>query len=92
MMLNLYVQQHQWIVCALLSGVALMLIFCLTYAAMWRPRGTEAESANTKVKDAGTLLESFLSIVPWVLILLMLASASFTVVTLVMKTCKPPNW
>jgi F0F1-type ATP synthase assembly protein I len=92
MMLNLYVQQHQWIVVALLSGVALMLIFCLTYAAMWRPRGTEEQSEEIKVQDAGTFIKSFLSIVPWVLILLMLASASFTVITLVMKTCKPPNW
>jgi len=92
MMLNLYVQQHQWIIVALLSGVALMLIFCLTYAAMWRPRGTEEESDETRVKDAGTLIKSFLSIVPWVLILLIVASASFTVLTLVVKTCKPPNW
>jgi len=91
-MLNLYVQQHQWIIVALLSGVALMLIFCLTYAAMWRPRGTEEESLETAVKDAGTLIKSFLSIVPWVLILLIVASASFTVLTLVVKTCKPPNW
>ena len=92
MMLNLYVQQHQWIIVALLSGVALMLIFCLTYAAMWRPRGTEEKSLETEAKDTGTLIKSFLSIVPWVLILLIVARASFTVLTLVVKTCKPPNW
>ena len=91
MMLNLYVQQHQWIVITLLAGVALTLVFCLTYSAMWRPRGEE-DSDTIKVKGVASLLKTFLNIVPWVLILLVMASVSFTIITLVAKTCKPPNW
>ena len=92
MMLNLYVQQHQWIVITLLAGVALMLVFCLTYSAMWRPREEEEKSETIKVKGVGSFLKTFLSVVPWVLILLALASVSFTVVTLLEKSCIPPNW
>ena len=92
MMLNLYVQQHQWIVSTLLSGMALMLVFCLLYSAMWRPRGEENRSEATAGKGARSLFKTLLGIVPWVLILLALASASFTIVTLVAKACKPPNW
>ena len=92
MMLNLYVQQHQWIVITLLIGVSLVLVFCLTYSAMWRPRGEEVKSETVKIKGPASLIKSFLSVVPWVLILLVLASASFTVATLFTKACHPPNW
>ena len=92
MMLNLYVQQHQWIVITLLAGVALTLVFCLTYSAMWRPRGGEDRGEGVKTKGVAARLRSLVSVVPWVLILLALASASFTVATLLSKSCKPPNW
>ena len=92
MMLNLYVQQHQWIVITLLSGAALVLLFCLTYSAMWRPRGAAETGGPAKRSDAATLIKTLLSVVPWVLVLLALASASFTILTLLTKSCKPPNW
>ena len=90
-MMLLYVQQNQWLVITLLSGAALTLIFCLTYSAMWRPRGGE-EGGETKVKNARSPLKSLLSIVPWVLILFAMTCACFTILTLVAKSCKPPNW
>jgi Na+/melibiose symporter-like transporter len=92
MMLNLYVQQHQWIVATLLSGVALMLLFCLSYSAMWRPRDEEKKSETIKAGGVRAFLRAFMSIVPWVLILLAMASASYTVVSLILRTCNPPNW
>ena len=92
MMLYLYVRQHQWIVIALLVGVALMLVFCLTYHAMWLPRGVEGKSEEIKVKDATSFFAWIKSFVPWVLILLVLASVSFTIATVLAKTGRPPNW
>lgn len=92
MMLNLYVQQHQWIVTALLSGGALMLLFWLTYSAMWRSRESEEISEPFRGKGVGSLLKSVLSIVPWVLILLAMTCTLFAFFTLLSKTCKPPNW
>jgi Na+/melibiose symporter-like transporter len=92
MMLYLYVQQHQWIVTTLLCGVSLTLLFCLTYSALWRPREEETKSEIIKVEGPISFMKSFLSVVPWVLVLLALASATFTVITLVFRTCTPPNW
>jgi Na+/melibiose symporter-like transporter len=92
MMLNLYVQQHQWIVITLLCGVSLVLLFCLTYSALWRPRDEEEKSETIDVKGPASFLLSFLSVVPWVLILLVMASASFTVLMLITHACNPPNW
>ena len=92
MTLNLYVQQHQWIIITLLVGTALMLVFCLTYSAMWRPRGEEEKSETIKVKGIVTFFQWFLSFVPWVLILLAITSISFTVATVLAKACRPPNW
>jgi len=92
MMLNLYVQQHQWIIITLLTGVALMLLFCLTYSAMWRPRGEEEKSETAKVRGTRGFFRWVLSFVPWVLILLAITSISFTVVTVLAKACRPPNW
>ena len=92
MMLYLYVQQNGWIVITLLTAVALMLLFCLTYQAMWRPRGVEEKSEEIKVKGPLSFMAWLLSFVPWVIILLILACVSFTIATVVAKACKPPNW
>lgn len=92
MMLNLYVQQHQWIVIALLAGVSLMLLFCLTYSAMWRPRGEELACGNLKEQGLRGVLRCILSLVPLALILVIAASAIFTVGYLLTYASKAPNW
>ena len=92
MMLNLYVQQHQWVVTALLSGGALTLLFWLTYSAMWRSREKEEISGDFQEKGIGSRLRSMLGIIPWVLILLAMTCTLFTFFTLFSNTCKPPNW
>jgi len=90
MMLNLYVQQHQWIVATLLVGVALVLLFWLTYSALWLPR--EEATERPEVKDVTSFIRTLVGVVPLVLILLAMAGASFTIVTLVATSCKPPTW
>lgn len=93
MMLYLYVQQNQWIVTTLLVGVALMLIFCLTYQAMWHPRGTERKSGETAAaKRPQGFFPWLLSFVPWVIILIVLGTVTFTIATVASKACRPPNW
>lgn len=92
MMLYLYVQQHQWIAITLLLAVVLMLLFCLTYQAMWLPRGIEGKSEVIKVTDLKSFFTWIRSFVPWVVILLFLACASFTIATVASKACRPPNW
>lgn len=92
MMLYLYVLQHQWIVITLLSGVALTLFFCLTYQALWLPRGIEGKGEAIKVKDARSFLVWLRSFYPWVLILLTLAIGAFTIFEVMENAGIPPNW
>ena len=92
MMLYLYVLQNKWIVTALLSGAALTLLLCLTYQALWTPRGTEGRSEVIKVKDIRSFFAWVTSFVPWVLILVILAAVSFTIVKVLESAAVPPNW
>jgi hypothetical protein len=92
MTFHLYVLQHQWIVITLLIGLALVLVFCLTYQALWLPRGTEERSETVKVKDVKTFFIWITQFMPWVIVLLILASVSFTVLKIMENAQIPPNW
>jgi ABC-type multidrug transport system permease subunit len=92
MMLHLYVLQHQWIVITLLVAVALVLVFCLTYQAMWLPRGTEGRSEHIEVKDVKSFFTWITQFMPWVLILVIIAAVAFTIVKVVENARIPPNW
>ena len=86
MTLNLYVLQHQWIVATLLSGGALLLLFCLSYFPLWQPR---EEGKGEAVPGRGS---GFVRYLPWTLAILVITCVSFAVVTFVAKSCRPPNW
>lgn len=92
MMLYLYVLQNQWIVITLLAGSILTLLFCLTYQALWLPRGIEGKSEQIKVKDFRSFLTWLRSFIPWVVILLFIASTAFTVFEIIENHSIPPNW
>jgi type II secretory pathway component PulM len=92
MMLYLYVLQNQWIVLSLLGGTILTLLLCLTYQALWVPRGTEKESERIKVKDLRSFFVWIKSFVPWTITLLILASLTFTIVEIFRNYAIPPNW
>jgi hypothetical protein len=92
MMLYLYVQQNQWIIITLMDALALVLVFCLTYHAMWLPRGVEGKSETIKVRDIASFFTWLKSFVPWVIILLILTSIAFTIVRIALNACRPPNW
>lgn len=90
--LRLYVLQHQWIVMTLVAAVAAVLAFCLTYQALWTPRGTEGKSERIEVKDLRTFFLWLSSFMPWVVVLVVVLSAAFTVVKVLENTRIPPNW
>lgn len=92
MMLYLYVLQNQWIVITLISGAILMLVLCLTYQALWQPRGIEEKSEEIRVKDVRSFITWIRSFMPWVIILVILSSLTYTVVKLVETHRIPPNW
>lgn len=92
MMLYHYVLQNQWIVITLLAGGALTLVFCLTYQALWLPRGLEEKSERIEVKDFKSFMLWLRSFMPWVIILLFIATLAFTVFEIVENHKIPPNW
>ena len=93
MMLNLYVQQNQWIVLSLLAGTGLMLIFWLTYLAMWRPRTDESVKAKViKITGIRSFFRWLLTFYPWVLILLVIISVLYTLAHTIAAVISAPNW
>lgn len=92
MMLYLYVLQNQWIVLSLLAGAILTLLLCLTYQALWLPRGTEKESERIKVQDLPSFFAWLKSFVPWTITLLILGSLAFTLFEIAENHAIPPNW
>ena len=92
MMLYLYVLQNQWIVITLILGVVLTLLFCLTYQALWLPRGIEGKSERVEVRDFRSFLLWLRSFIPWVVILLFIASFAFSVFEIMENHSIPPNW
>lgn len=92
LMLYLYVLQNQWLVIALLCGVALVLVTALTYQALWLPRGIEKESERIKVRGPASFLHWLRSFIPWVIILLFAACIAFTLLEIGWNHGIPPNW
>jgi ABC-type multidrug transport system permease subunit len=92
-MFNLYVQQNQWIVLALMAGIGLMLIFWLTYLAMWRPREDESIMANMiKITGINSFFRWVVSFFPWVLIVLVFISIMYTLAHTIAAIIVVPNW
>ncbi|WP_224959053.1 hypothetical protein [Geomonas subterranea] len=92
LMLYLYVLQNQWLVIALLSGGALVLVTALTYQALWQPRGVEKRSEAVKVRGAASFFRWLRSFMPWVIILLFAACIAFTLLEVTQNHAIPPNW
>jgi hypothetical protein len=92
MMLNLYVQQNQWIVLALLAGLALVLLFWLNCTALWRPRQEEARAGEIRITGPLGFVRWLTSFMPWTVILLTLACIAFTIVYLWSAEVCAPTW
>ena len=83
-MLHLDVLQNQWLILALVGGAAVLFAVILLFTALWRPR--EEEDA---AEGAGPVRRSFM---PWVIVLLLGATAVFMAAYLLRAMLRPPNW
>lgn len=75
-MFRLDILQNQWLLVAMLAGLAITLAIALAYLAIWRPRGLP-------VRPRG---------IPWVLVVTYLATAAFAVGYVLMMVYNPPTW
>ena len=83
-MLRLDVLQNQWLIFSLVGGVAIVLAVILLYTALWRPRREE-----TADEGAGPVRGSFM---PWLIVLMIGATAFFAAVYAYRAFVRPPNW
>jgi hypothetical protein len=81
----LNVLQNQWLMLALLGGVAMVLIIALAYAAIWRPRhaGDKALPADAAPKKGA---------LPWLLVLVYVTLLVWGVIYTLRMVAQPPNW
>ena len=75
-MFRLDILQNQWLVVAMALGTALTLAIALTYLAIWRPRNAQRPARA----------------VPWIVVIVLAATAVFAVVYVALMAGNPPTW
>jgi heme/copper-type cytochrome/quinol oxidase subunit 2 len=84
--------QNRWLFFVFLGGASLVIIFALTYRAMWRPREEEREKGSPPITGPRSFLRWLLATVPWVLILTILGTLAYTAWHVAARAINPPNW
>jgi hypothetical protein len=90
-MFRLNVLQNQWLMLALIGGLAMVLGLVLACMAFWRARRDETPSPQAGGGAANVPKPSRGS-VPWVLIVAFVAMAAWAVIYVVRAAAYPPNW
>jgi H+/Cl- antiporter ClcA len=92
-MLDLNVLHNMWVVLSILGGLVLMLATVLTYYAVWRPRDAEGRHiATEEIKGPAAFVRWWVSFVPWVITLTLLAVGVYGITYVLAKIANPPNW
>lgn len=90
-MFRLNIQQNQWILLALLGGIALMLLSILIYPATWKPRDTAVDENEAK-KQVKSFPEWIRSFMPSFLIVLFVLLFVWGLIYMIQAVISPPNW
>ena len=75
-MFRLDILQNQWLLAAMAAGLALTLAIALAYLALWRPRGGPRRPRG----------------LPWIVVIVLAATAAFAVAYVVRAAVNPPTW
>ena len=84
-MLRFDVLQNDWVILAILGGIVLVLLTCITYLDMWTPR---------KEKDGKTVTGwlTWWEGIPWSLKFIYVALILFVICFTIYRAIVPPNW
>jgi hypothetical protein len=88
-MFYLNILQNQWLILALLGGVGLMLLFVLFYWPFWSGRDQAQPNGVDGQPTAATPHHRYM---PWVLVVLYLATVIYALVYVFQNAAQPPNW
>ncbi len=91
-MLLWYIARQHWVFFGIGVGMALVLVFVLSYMIMWSSREVEEENASVEINSFGSFLIWLQSAFPWVLILTLMLAVAVTVGYGILKVISPPNW
>ena len=75
-MFRLDVLQNQWLLVAMALGLALVLAIVLAYLFLWQPRGRQTPGKGP----------------PWIVIVVLAATAAFAVAYVALAVVNPPTW
>ncbi|MCY2928971.1 MAG: hypothetical protein NTV86_05655 [Planctomycetota bacterium] len=75
-MFRLDILQNQWLLVAMALGLALVLAISLAFLAIWRPRGGAPPPRA----------------VPWIVVVVLAATAAFAVTYVALAAVNPPTW
>lgn len=91
-MVDYSVYENQWLFAALFGGGALIVMFVLTYWAMWRPRREEKKAAGVRIAGVSSLISWAARVVPWAIIIAAAGLLVYSIHHTYMASLRPPNW
>ncbi len=91
-MLLWHIARQHWVFFGLGVGLAIVLVFVLSYIPMWSSRKLEEENATVEINSVSHFLIWFQAAFPWVLILTLMLAVCVTVGYGLLKYFDPPNW
>lgn len=91
-MVNYSVYENQWLFAALFGGGALLVMFVLTYWAMWRPRRDEKEADSLPIAGVSSFISWVIRVVPWAVIVAAAGTLIYSIHHTYMASLTPPNW
>ncbi|HEX8950179.1 MAG TPA: hypothetical protein VF790_14520 [Dissulfurispiraceae bacterium] len=86
------VAQNHWVFFGFFGGLILVMIFVLSYTAMWKTRRAEEEQAQVPITGLKSFYLWLQAAIPWILILTIAGTFIFAVAFTVMRAANPPNW
>ncbi|MEI7836126.1 MAG: hypothetical protein WCK05_06910 [Planctomycetota bacterium] len=75
-MFRLDILQNQWLLVAMALGLALVLAIVLAYLFLWQPRGRQRPGQGP----------------PWIVIVVLAATAGFAIAYVALSAINPPTW